>query len=122
MSESKCTTSIVRFGLELIAMTERVSQEHGIPVGIRVGVHSGSLVAGVIGKSRFAYDMWGETVNMASRMESSGVPGRVQVSESAFQRLDGGFAVEAGNNVPIKGGADVSAYLVSERAAQPLAG
>ena len=62
---------------------------HRIPISIRVGVHCGSLIAGVIGKSRFAYDKWGETVNLASRMESTGLPGRVQISDPAFQRLIG---------------------------------
>lgn len=117
VSESMRTITLVKFGLELVAITERIAEKHGIPIGIRVGVHAGSLIAGVIGKSRFAYDMWGETVNMASRMESSGVPGRVQVSESALQRLRGQFAVEARENVQIKGGDMVSAYLVSELAA-----
>ena len=111
--ESMRTAAMVRFGLEMVDITERVAEKHAIPIGIRVGVHSGSLIAGVIGKSRFAYDMWGETVNMASRMESAGVPGRVQVSESAFQRLDSGFSFEARENLPIKGAGTVSAYLVT---------
>ncbi|WP_051933416.1 adenylate/guanylate cyclase domain-containing protein [Massilia sp. BSC265] len=118
VSESMRTITLVKFGLELVAITEHISEKHGIPVGVRVGVHSGSLIAGVIGKSRFAYDMWGETVNMASRMESSGVPGRVQVSESAFQRLRGHFAVEARENVQIKGGGEVATYLIKELATQ----
>lgn len=112
IAESMRTIALVKFGLELVDITERVSQKHQVPISIRVGVHCGSLIAGVIGKSRFAYDMWGETVNMASRMESSSVPGRVQVSESAFQRLNGQFAVEARDNVQIKGAPNVSAYLV----------
>lgn len=117
VAESMRTAVAVRFGLELVAITERVLKQHQIPVGIRVGVHAGSLIAGVIGKSRFAYDMSGETVNMASRMESTGVPGRVQVSEPAFERLDGEFAFEVRENVEIKGAANVSTYLVSELAA-----
>ena len=117
MNEAMRTTAMVNFGLEMVAITERVSQKHQVPIGIRVGIHAGSLIAGVIGKSRFAYDMWGDTVNMASRMESSGVPGQVQVSESAFQRLDDRFAFEARENVQIKGAGSVSAYLVREPAA-----
>ena len=116
MAEAMRTTAVVRFGLEMVEITERVAQKHGIPIGIRVGVHSGGLIAGVIGKSRFAYDMWGETVNMASRMESSGIPGQVQVSEPAFQRLDGQFAFEAREDIQIKGSPNVNAYLVTERA------
>lgn len=117
VSESMRTISAVRFGLEMVAITERVSQQHHVPISIRVGVHSGSLIAGVIGKTRFAYDMWGETVNIASRMESTGVPGRVQVSESAFQRLDRSFAFEAREDLKIKGAGSVTAYLVTEIAA-----
>ena len=116
MIESMRTAAVVRFGLEMVDITERVARKHGIPISIRVGVHSGSLIAGVIGKSRFAYDMWGETVNMASRMESSGVPGQVQVSESAFERLAGRFAFEERENIQMKGSPDVSAYLVREHA------
>jgi class 3 adenylate cyclase len=117
MSEAMRTIAVVRFGLEIVSITERISQKHQIPINIRVGVHTGSLIAGVIGKSRFAYDMWGETVNMASRMESTGVPGRVQVSESAFQRLDGLFAVETRENIYIKGASEVTAHLVIDPAA-----
>lgn len=116
VSESMRTITLVKFGLELLAITERIAEKHQIPIGVRVGVHSGSLIAGVIGKSRFAYDMWGETVNMASRMESSGVPGRVQVSEPAFQRLHSQFSAEVRENVQIKGGDKVSTYLVKELA------
>ena len=118
-AEPMRTITAVRFGLEMVAITGRVSEKHQIPIDIRVGVHTGSLIAGVIGKSRFAYDMWGETVNMASRMESSGVAGRVQVSEPAFQRLDGMFAVEMRENVQIKGANAVTAYLVAAPPASP---
>jgi adenylate cyclase len=117
VAEAMRTTAMVRFGLEIVDITEHVSKKHQIPIGIRVGVHAGSLIAGVIGKNRFAYDMWGETVNMASRMESSGVPGRVQISEAAFQRLDSRFAFETRENLDIKGASKVTAYLVTELAA-----
>jgi adenylate cyclase len=117
MTESMRTTAVGRFGLEMVAITERVSQQHQVPIGIRVGVHSGSIIAGVIGKSRFAYDMWGETVNMASRMESTGVPGRVQVSESAFHRIEGRFSFEAREDLQIKGAHSDTVYLVTELAA-----
>jgi class 3 adenylate cyclase len=115
VAESMRTITVVKFGLELIAITEAVAKKYQIPIDIRVGVHSGSLIAGVIGKSRFAYDMWGETVNMASRMESTGIGGRVQVSEPAFQRLDDQFTFEARENLEIKGLHNVTAYLVTER-------
>nr|AGU11853.1 Adenylate and Guanylate cyclase catalytic domain [uncultured organism] len=117
VAETLRTATTVRFGVELVAITARISQKYEVDIGIRVGVHAGSLIAGVIGKSRFAYDMWGETVNMASRMESSGVPGRVHISESAMRRLDGEFALEIREGTPIKGAASATTYLVVDSGA-----
>ena len=55
-------------------------------VQIRIGMHTGPVVSGVIGKTKFQYDVWGSTVNMASRMESTGVPGKIQVSRQTYER------------------------------------
>ena len=69
---------------------------------MRVGIHTGPAVAGVIGKKKFAYDVWGDTVNLASRMESSGEPGKVNVSEGAYQRVKELFVCEPRGKVSVK--------------------
>ena len=58
---------------------------------LRIGISSGPVVAGVIGRRRFLYDLWGDTVNMASRMESHGVPGRVHITRATWERVRGDF-------------------------------
>ena len=77
----------------------------GARLGItfRIGIHCGPVVAGVIGTKKFIYDIWGDTVNMARRMESLGVPGRVQVTEAVEERLGGSFTLESRGLIEVKG-------------------
>jgi len=69
---------------------------------IRIGIHTGPLVAGVIGKQKFSYDVWGATVNFASRMESSGAPGRINVSADVHSRVEPYYHWEARGPQPVK--------------------
>jgi adenylate cyclase len=69
----------------------------------RIGINSGPVVAGVIGTSKFQYDMWGDTVNMASRMESQGVPGRVQVGPATYELLRHEFECTSRGPIDVKG-------------------
>ena len=89
--------------LEFVEASDRLSALVG-PDGwnIRVGVHAGPLVAGVIGRQKFSYDVWGTTVNLASRMESSGAPGRINVSAEVHQRVEPFYLWEARGPQPIK--------------------
>lgn len=83
---------------------------------LRIGINSGPVVAGVIGRKRFLYDLWGDAVNMASRMESQGTPGRIQVTRATFELLCDDFELEPRGTVPIKGKGDVETwYLVGRR-------
>eukprot|EP01105_Mastigella_eilhardi_P014492 TRINITY_DN3303_c0_g1_i3.p1 TRINITY_DN3303_c0_g1~~TRINITY_DN3303_c0_g1_i3.p1 ORF type:complete len:1625 (-),score=379.64 TRINITY_DN3303_c0_g1_i3:66-4940(-) len=82
---------------------------------IRIGINTGPAVAGVIGKSKWAFDLWGDAVNLASRLESSGVPGRIQISESARDLLSvQGYEFESRGNVVIKGKGEVECFLLKE--------
>jgi class 3 adenylate cyclase/HAMP domain-containing protein len=89
------------------------------PLTIRCGIHSGSVVAGVIGEKKFIYDLWGDTVNIASRMESSGLPGRIQVSEATYHLLKGHFELEPRGEIEVKGKGKVTTYLLGKQRADP---
>ena len=79
---------------------------------MRIGIHSGSLIAGVIGQKKFAYDVWGDTVNTASRMESSGVPGKINISQSTFELIKDFFICNYRGKLPAKNKGDLDMYLV----------
>lgn len=82
------------------------------PFDIRIGIHAGDVVAGVIGKRKFVYDLWGETVNIASRMESHGVAGAIHVSQVVYERLKAQFPFEPRGAVDIKGVGQMNTYLL----------
>lgn len=71
----------------MIEATAELAARHGLPWQVRVGVHTGPVVAGVIGHRKFTYDLWGNTVSVASRLESTGEPGRIHVSRATLVHL-----------------------------------
>ena len=85
---------------------------NGLPLQVRIGLASGEVVAGVIGQKRILFDLWGETVNLASRMESSGVPGRIQVAPSTWSLLRDRYASESRKPILVKGIGEIATYLV----------
>ena len=89
------------------------SEQHGHEFGIRIGIHSGSLVAGITGSTKFAYDLWGDTVNTASRMESHGVAGRVHISEATASLLPDTFDLEEREPIMVKGKGMMQTYFVN---------
>jgi class 3 adenylate cyclase len=94
---------VLGFALGVLDVVEAFNRAHGASLSVRVGVHTGPVVAGVIGTSKFAYDVWGDTVNTASRMESHGVAGALQVSEVTWARVKDRFAFEARGEIEVKG-------------------
>ncbi len=103
---------VVMLGLEMIEIVERYAGESGLPLALRVGVHTGPLVAGVIGTHKFQYDLWGDTVNVASRLEAAGIPGTVQVSRATRERLDRGLPVTRRGTLRLKGVGAFETWLV----------
>jgi adenylate cyclase len=95
--------ALMRMAQDMIEITGRISRESGLDLAIRIGMHSGEVTAGVIGKKKFVYDLWGDTVNVASRMESHGLPGRIQVSPRTYQLLRDRFPFEHRGTIEIKG-------------------
>jgi len=79
---------------------------------LRIGIHCGSAVAGVVGSSKFAFDIWGDTVNTASRLEAAAIPGRINVSEDFFTRFHGKVQHEARGPLPLKGKGLVEQYFI----------
>lgn len=96
------------------------ARRHGIQ--FRVGIHCGPVVAGVIGTRKFIYDIWGDTVNLASRMESHGVPGRVQVTAAVEERLRGRFGFESRGLTEVRGKGLMPTFFLVGEAPGPASG
>jgi class 3 adenylate cyclase len=111
--------AIAHMALDMIAGIADYSKRMGSTLTIRVGIHTGSVVAGVIGTKKFIYDLWGDTVNTASRMESTGLPGRVQVSEATYQLLKDQFELEARGPIEVKGKGLMAVYLLLRQREDP---
>ena len=105
---------LARMALRLPDLVELLSTKHGVDLKIRVGIAGGPVMAGVIGADKFSYDVWGETVNLASRLESHGLPGEIQVSETVMRALEGRFVFEPRGPVKVKGIGQLETWLLKK--------
>lgn len=111
--ESDHAEAIAELALGFQEQLERVNEIYNSSIRIRMGINTGPLVAGVIGRKSFAYDVWGETVNTACRLESKAETGRIQVSESTYHRLKSKYKFEPQHKVEAKGYGSLPAYWLA---------
>lgn len=107
----------IDMGLDAIEAVKEYNLNHGTSFELRVGVNSGDVVAGIIGKKKFSYDLWGNAVNCASRMESTGVTNSVQITSATYAALPNksAYIFEQRKNVVVKGFGEMDTYLVSRK-------
>jgi class 3 adenylate cyclase len=99
--------------LEMQEALTQVNQGLQVPLDARFGINSGPVVAGVIGLRKFAYDIWGDTVNVASRMESHGVKNRIQIASNTYELVKDHFACEERGFIEVKGKGTMHAFWLN---------
>jgi len=102
--------AIARMALDMQTAIQRFLRPDGSPFQLRIGINTGPVVAGVIGKRKFAYDLWGDTVNLASRMETTGEPQRIQTTAAIYAHLKDSFTFERRGTIAIKGRGPMTTY------------
>ncbi len=107
--------AIADLALEMLTEVQRFTDDTGMPMTLRIGISSGTVVAGVIGKSKFVYDLWGDPVNTAGRMESHSLPGRIQVSEATYRLLQASHRFEYRGTIDLKGKGKTEAWFLLGR-------
>jgi len=105
---------MAEMAFDMLRVLGEFNRDRGTNLQLRIGLNSGPVVAGVIGSIKFIYDLWGDTVNLASRMESTGVPGAIQVSESVYRKLCGAYKFEERGLIEIKGRGKLPAWILRE--------
>lgn len=111
--------SMAFLALDMLEKVRAIGEAHGVSLGLRVGIHSGPVVAGVIGRRKFTYDLWGDTVNTSSRMESHGVAGRIHVSERIQAELADEFEFEDRGLIDIKGKGPMRTFFLNGARRKP---
>jgi class 3 adenylate cyclase len=112
---SRQVEAMADFALEMLDLVKSIGDECGLPLEIRIGISTGPVISGVIGRRKYAYDLWGDTVNLASRMESGGERGQIQVTESTYWRLRPRYHLEKKGEIDVKGHPNTPVYILLGR-------
>jgi len=107
--------AMAEMALDMQDALQQFNRARGASLDIRTGINTGPVVAGIIGTSKFIYDLWGDAVNTASRMESHSTPGRIQVTSATYERLRDAYLFEARGTVNVKGKGDMPTYFLLGR-------
>lgn len=107
--------AIANMALDMQEAIEKFNHSSGESLALRIGISTGPVVAGVIGTRKFAYDLWGDTVNTASRMESHGIPGCIQVTAGTYHHLQHRYHLEARGRIPVKGKGSMVTYWLKHK-------
>ncbi len=107
------TERLARFAIDMLSAVERVSAERGLSLRMRVGMAAGPVMAGVIGTRKFSFDIWGDTVNLAARLENLGAPGRIHVCPGCRQRLAHAFLLEPRGVTEIRGVGPLETWFIA---------
>ena len=107
--------ALIDAALEMLAFVRGWSSPHAGRIRHRIGINSGAIMAGVIGRAKFSYDVWGDPVNVASRMESAGLPDCIQISERTYELVKDAFICRPRGAIAIKGKGEMKTWLVEGR-------
>jgi len=115
-SNANHAQAVARLALAMCAYLADFPPRYGRRLEIRIGIHSGPIVAGVIGRKKFAFELFGDTVNTANRMQSHGIPGKIQITQTTYELLKQEFVCEPRGNVMVKGKGEMETwFLIAER-------
>ncbi len=114
-SKTNHAAAIADMALDMQQVITQFSKPDGLPFQLRIGINTGAVVAGVIGTQKLIYDLWGDTVNVASRMESTGKAGEIQVTAATYESLKKQFVLEKRGSISIKGRGEVTTYWLRDR-------
>lgn len=110
--DADCHVNMIHAAQDMLKALKRLKDKGRVPFEIRIGIHSGSVVAGVVGSKKFAFDIWGDDVNIAARMEAASTPGRINISETTYQIVKNQFTCEFRGEIKAKNKGELPMYFV----------